>query len=86
LTVFASLPRLPGTPEWHGGAGRKTMVRRTVLSLGLVAVAVGLSGCFSLNMDENVRQINHYGKSADELRKLTNKYFFDYDQDDPFED
>lgn len=52
---------------------------------GLVG-AVSLTGCFSLNFDEDVRQINHYGKSFDEIRKLTNKYFFDYDQDNPFED
>ena len=62
------------------------MVRRFVLSLGLLGVVTGLSGCFSLNFDEDARMINHYGKSLDELRKLTNKYFFDYDQDDPFED
>ena len=46
--------------------------------------AVGLTGCFSLNYDEDVRQINHYGKSADDIRRMTNKYFFDYDQNDPF--
>ena len=59
------------------------MIRRIALMAGLVG-AVGLTGCFSLNYDEDVRQINHYGKSADSIRKLTNKYFFDYDQDDPF--
>ncbi len=62
------------------------MVRRIVLCFGLLGVVVGLSGCFSLNWDEDIRQINHYGKSADEIRKLTNKYFWDYDQDDPFAD
>ena len=60
------------------------MVRRLVLSAGLLSVVVALSGCFSLSWDEDVRQINHYGKSFDEVRKLTNKYFWDYDQDDPF--
>lgn len=59
------------------------MIRRIVLMAGLFG-AVGLTGCFSLNYDEDVRQINHYGKSADDIRKMTNKYFFDYDQDDPF--
>jgi hypothetical protein len=62
------------------------MVRRFVLATGLLAVATSLSGCFSLNFDEDVRQINHYGKSIDDLRKLTNKYFWDYDQDNPFEE
>lgn len=61
------------------------MIRRIALMAGLFAV-VSLTGCFSLNYDENVRQINHYGKTFDETRKLTNKYFFDYDQDNPFEE
>lgn len=61
------------------------MMRRIVLVAGLFG-AVGLTGCFSLNYDEDVRQINHYGKSFDDIRKLTNKYFFDYDQDNPFEE
>ena len=62
------------------------MVRRIVLSAGLLGVVAALGGCFSLNFDEDVRQINHYGKSLDEMRKLTNKYFWDYDQDNPFEE
>ena len=62
------------------------MVRRIVLCAGLLALVVSAGGCFSLNYDEDVRQINHYGKSADCIRKMTNKYFFDYDQDNPFED
>ena len=62
------------------------MVRRIALSAGLLSVMAALSGCFSLNFDEDVRQINHYGKSLDDLRKLTNKYFWDYDQDNPFEE
>ena len=61
------------------------MTRRIVLVAALFG-AFGLTGCFSLNYDEDVRQINHYGKSFDEIRKLTNKYFFDYDQDNPFEE
>jgi hypothetical protein len=62
------------------------MVRRIVLSAGLLGVVTALGGCFSLNFDEDVRQINHYGKSLDEMRKMTNKYFWDYDQDNPFEE
>lgn len=61
------------------------MIRRIALMTGLLG-AVSLTGCFSLNFDEDVRQINHYGKSADEIRKLTNKYFLDYDADNPFEE
>ena len=60
------------------------MIRRIVLMAGIFG-AVSLTGCFSLNYDEDVRQINHYGKTIDEFRKMTNKYFFDYDQDNPFE-
>jgi hypothetical protein len=67
------------------GALGGQMIRRIVLMAGFFG-AVSLTGCFSLNYDEDVRQINHYGKSLDEIRKMTNKYFFDYDQDNPFED
>lgn len=61
------------------------MVRRMVVSLAVLG-ALGLGGCMSLNFDENTRQINHYGKSLHDMRVLTNKYFFDYDEDNPFED
>ncbi len=61
------------------------MMRRIALMAGLVGV-VCLTGCFSLNYDEDVRQINHYGKSLDSMRKTANKLLFDYDQDNPFED
>lgn len=60
------------------------MIRRIALMAGLAAV-VSLTGCFSLNYDEDVRQINHYGHQADDLRKLTNKYFWNYDADNPFD-
>ncbi len=63
------------------------MIRKLFLSSLVAALAFSLSGCFSLtNWDENVRMINHYGKSADEWRDATNKYFFDYDKNDPFND
>jgi len=61
------------------------MMRRIALMLGLVGV-VSVTGCFSLNYDEDVRQINHYGKSIDGMRKDANKLLFAYDQDNPFED
>jgi hypothetical protein len=62
------------------------MVRRIVLVSALLAGAVGVSGCFTLDYDEDIRQINHYGKSLDDWKDLTNKYFFDYDKHNPFED
>ncbi len=63
------------------------MVRRVVLLATLVAATLSVGGCFSLtNWDENVRQINHYGKSLDDWRDMTNKYWFDYDKNNPFED
>lgn len=62
------------------------MARRIVLLAALVACGAGMGGCtFSLNYDENVRYINHVGNSLHEIRILTNKYWFDYDQENPFE-
>lgn len=63
------------------------MIRKGLLSLVLLGVVGSLGGCFTItNMDENERMINHWGKSFDEMRALTNKYFFDFDRDSPFED
>ncbi len=63
------------------------MVRKVFTAAFLAAITVSVSGCFSLtNWDENIRMINHYGESANEWRDLTNKYFFDYDKNNPFED
>ena len=62
------------------------MIRKLVLSVALLGAAGSLPGCFSFNMEENDRMIDHWGKSIDEMRVLTNKYFFDFDRDSPFED
>ena len=59
------------------------MIRRIALMAGLVCV-VSLTGCFSLNYDEDVRQIDHYGRMLDKMRRDANKIIFAYDQDDPF--
>ena len=61
------------------------MIRRIALMAGLFGV-VSLTGCFSLNYDEDVRQIDHYGRTLDRMRKDANKLIFAYDQDNPFED
>ena len=62
------------------------MVRRFVLLGTLFAAMTAVSGCLSLtDWDENIRQINHYGDTAEEWRDMTNKYFFDYDKHNPFD-
>ncbi len=61
------------------------MFRRTLFSLGLVSLVVGLGGCFTLDFDEDVRMINHYGGSIEDAHTMFNKYFMDYDRDNPFE-
>ena len=53
-----------------------------VLSM-LVAVGV-LGGCMTLDYDHDVAVINTYGKRVSDMHKLTEKYFFLYDADDPF--
>ncbi len=63
------------------------MVRRIVLTACLLASTATLGGCFTLtDYSENVRQINHYYESINDIRLLTNKMFFDYDTESPFED
>jgi hypothetical protein len=62
------------------------MIRKIGLTAAFLAASAGLPGCFSLNMEENDRMISHWGRSLDEMRALTNKYFFDFDRDSPFED
>lgn len=62
------------------------MARRIVTCAALLGLASLLPGCFSLtNMDDNVAQINKYGDDAHEMRLMTNKYFFNYDHENPFE-
>lgn len=63
--------------------GRKTMLRKLAITAGLLAFVGALGGCFSLNGEENTRIINKWGRDADSVRALTNKYFFNYDRDDP---
>jgi hypothetical protein len=60
------------------------MFRKFVISAGLLAFVSALGGCFSLtNWDENTRMIDKWGSDADSVRALTNKYFFNFDRDDP---
>ncbi|MCE9637881.1 MAG: hypothetical protein K8T90_19445 [Planctomycetes bacterium] len=61
------------------------MIRKLVVSAGLLAVVGALGGCFSLtNWDEDTRMINKWGSDMDSMRTLTNKYFFNYDANDPY--
>lgn len=61
------------------------MIRKLVVAAGLLAVVTALGGCFSLtNWDEDTRMVNKWGRDADSLRNLTNKYFFNYDRYDPY--
>ena len=61
------------------------MVRKIVAVAALLTVGAGISACFSLNMDEHIRMIDHYGENVHDIRVLTNKHFFDFDTDNPFE-
>ncbi len=51
----------------------------------IVVAASAFPGCFSLNWNENVDMINSWGKDAHEMRQMTNKYLFNYDANDPFQ-
>jgi hypothetical protein len=61
------------------------MVRKMVMIAAVFAVSAGIGGCFSLNVDEDIRMIDHYGEMAHDMRVLTNKMFFNFDRDNPFQ-
>ena len=62
------------------------MIRRIVMMAAVVACTGALSACtFSLNYVENIRYINHLGRQFHDIRTLTNKYWFDYDDENPFD-
>lgn len=61
------------------------MIRKIAMSAGLLVVVSALGGCFSLtNWDEDTQMINKWGRDAHDMRTLTNKYFFNYDANDPY--
>ena len=61
------------------------MFRKIAMSAGLLAVVSALGGCFSLtNYEDDTRMINKWGRDMDDIRVLTNKYFFNYDANDPY--
>lgn len=61
------------------------MIRKLAMTAGLFAVVSALGGCFSLsNWDENTRMVDKWCRDAGEVRTLTNKYFFNYDANDPY--
>ena len=61
------------------------MIRKLAVSVGLFAVVSALGGCFSLtNWTEDTRMIDKWGSDFDDMRTLTNKYFFNYDANDPY--
>lgn len=61
------------------------MVRKIVMMAAVLTLAAGIGACFSLNMDENIRMVDNYGKMAHDMRVLTNKMFFNFDRDNPFQ-
>lgn len=61
------------------------MIRKATLTAGLLAVVGSLGGCFSVtDWDENARMANKWKDDANDMRMLTNKYFFNYDAEDPY--
>ena len=62
------------------------MLRKLAVLVLLGAVSVGLGGCFTMDADHNARMIRSWHNDVKDLHKLTDKYFWNYDADDPFED
>jgi len=60
------------------------MKKKAGLVLGLLVGSAFLGGCMTLDYDHDVSVINTYGRHVADLHSLTEKYFFLYDADDPF--
>lgn len=60
------------------------MRKKAGLVLAMLLGSAALGGCMTLDFDHDVAVINTYGRHISDLHKLTEKYFFNYDADDPF--
>ena len=62
------------------------MKKRAGFVFALLLGAVSFAGCMTLDYEHDVSVINKYGRDIYDLHTLTEKYFFNYDHDDPFLD
>jgi len=60
------------------------LVLALIHGLVLLGGSVSLGGCMTLDYEHDVAVINTYGRHISDLHQLTEKYFFNYDADDPF--
>jgi len=62
------------------------MLRKLVIVAVLSMVMVGLGGCFTIDTDHGASHFRSWYKDLKDLHVLTDKYFWNYDANDPFEE
>ena len=60
------------------------MLRKLAVLVLLGGISIGLGGCFTINSEHNARIIRTWYNDLEEMHKTTDKYFWNYDEDDPF--
>ncbi len=61
------------------------MRKKIILLLLLLALFIGFTGCFSfVDWTHNARHIQAWGNDLRALHKSIDRFFLDYDWDDPF--
>ncbi len=60
------------------------MRKKAALVLALFVGSGVLAGCMTLDYEHDIAVINTWGRDISDMHRLTEKYFFNYDADDPF--
>jgi hypothetical protein len=62
------------------------MLKKLVIVAVLAMVAAGLGGCFTLDPQHSAAHFRSWYQDVKDLHVLTDKYFWNYDANDPFEE
>ncbi len=67
--------------------GQNIMLKKLFFGLLLLVSSFGLSGCFSLvDWEHNLNHIKVWNSDLDNMHRSIDRYFFNYDWDDPNQD
>ena len=62
------------------------MLRKLVVAAVLAMAVVGIGGCFTMDSDHNASLFRSWYQDIKDMHVLTDKYFWNYDANDPFEE